>query len=93
MRFMTSRRAWLAGAALLVALAPLSAQQAPAERIDYDAIYKISSREYVSAHFANAADMVLKPAHAKVSGYFNVDNGTGAIRGGNSRPQPAASLG
>jgi carboxypeptidase Q len=41
----------------------------------------IGSREYVTAHFANAADMVLKPAHAKLSGYFNVDNGTGAIRG------------
>jgi hypothetical protein len=25
--------------------------------------------------------MALKPAHAKLSGYFNVDNGTGAIRG------------
>ena len=25
--------------------------------------------------------MTLKPAHAKFSGYFNVDNGTGAIRG------------
>jgi hypothetical protein len=25
--------------------------------------------------------MALKPAHANVSGYFNVDNGTGAIRG------------
>ena len=25
--------------------------------------------------------MALKPAHAKFSGYFNVDNGTGAIRG------------
>ena len=41
----------------------------------------IGSREYVSAHFANAADMILKPAHAKLAGYFNVDNGTGAIRG------------
>ena len=41
----------------------------------------IGSREYVTAHFANAADMVLKPAHAKFAGYFNVDNGTGAIRG------------
>jgi carboxypeptidase Q len=41
----------------------------------------IGSREYVTAHFANVQDMVLKPAHAKVSGYFNVDNGTGAIRG------------
>ena len=25
--------------------------------------------------------MALKPAHAKFAGYFNVDNGTGAIRG------------
>ena len=41
----------------------------------------IGSREYVTAHFANAADMALKPAHGKFSGYFNVDNGTGAIRG------------
>ena len=41
----------------------------------------IGSREYVTAHFANAADMVLKPGHAKFAGYFNVDNGTGAIRG------------
>ena len=46
MRFMTSRRPWLAGAALLVALAPLSAQQAPAERIDYDAIYKIKDEGF-----------------------------------------------
>ena len=41
----------------------------------------IGSREYVTAHFANVADMVLKPGHAKFAGYFNVDNGTGAIRG------------
>jgi hypothetical protein len=41
----------------------------------------IGSREYVTAHFANPADMILKPAHAKLAGYFNVDNGTGAIRG------------
>ena len=41
----------------------------------------IGSREYVTAHFANVADMVVKPDHAKLAGYFNVDNGTGAIRG------------
>ena len=41
----------------------------------------IGSREYVTAHFANVADMILKPAHAKFGGYFNIDNGTGAIRG------------
>jgi hypothetical protein len=41
----------------------------------------IGSREYVKAHFADRTDMVLKPEHARLSGYFNVDNGTGAIRG------------
>jgi hypothetical protein len=41
----------------------------------------VGSREYVKTHFADRADMVLKPEHARVSGYFNVDNGTGAIRG------------
>ena len=32
-------------------------------------------------HFADPETMQLKPEHAKVSGYFNVDNGTGIIRG------------
>ncbi len=41
----------------------------------------MGSREYVTAQFADRTDMKLKPAHAKLSGYFNVDNGTGAIRG------------
>jgi hypothetical protein len=41
----------------------------------------IGSRRYVDEHFANRDDMVLKPGHAKFSAYFNVDNGTGAIRG------------
>jgi len=41
----------------------------------------LGSRAYVTQHFADRADMKLKPDHAKVSGYFNVDNGTGAIRG------------
>src|SRR5262249_32629189 len=39
------------------------------------------SRAYVTKHFADRADMVLKPEHSKFSAYFNVDNGTGAIRG------------
>jgi hypothetical protein len=39
------------------------------------------SRAYVKQHFADPADMVLKPTHGKFAGYFNVDNGTGAIRG------------
>ena len=55
------------------------------------------SRDYVEAHFAvrepapggagagrgqgNQGPLVLKPAHATFSSYFNIDNGTGAIRG------------
>src|SRR5258706_784115 len=40
----------------------------------------LGSRAYVTEHFAARADMKLKPDHAKVSGYFNYDNGTGKIR-------------
>jgi hypothetical protein len=54
------------------------------------------SRNYVEAHFAergpapggaagggrgNQGPLIPKPAHAKFAGYFNIDNGTGAIRG------------
>jgi carboxypeptidase Q len=41
----------------------------------------IGSREYVRAHFGDPATMELEPAHAKLSAYYNLDNGTGAIRG------------
>jgi hypothetical protein len=41
----------------------------------------LGSRAYVKEHFADRETMALKPDHAKFSGYFNVDNGTGAIRG------------
>ena len=41
----------------------------------------LGSRAYVRDHFGDRAAMTLKPEHAKFSGYFNVDNGTGAIRG------------
>ena len=41
----------------------------------------LGSREYVKAHFADPEMMQLKPEHAKLAGYFNVDNGTGLIRG------------
>lgn len=41
----------------------------------------LGSRAYVTQHFADRQTMVLKPAHAKLAAYFNVDNGTGAIRG------------
>jgi hypothetical protein len=54
------------------------------------------SRDYVAKHFAtrgpapgggggrgrgNAGPLQPKPAHGKFSAYFNIDNGTGAIRG------------
>src|SRR5438270_787599 len=41
----------------------------------------LGSKEYVKAHFGDPATMQLKPEHAKLAGYFNVDNGTGQIRG------------
>jgi carboxypeptidase Q len=39
------------------------------------------SRAYVKEHFADPATMQVKPEHAKLSGYFNLDNGSGKIRG------------
>jgi carboxypeptidase Q len=41
----------------------------------------LGSKEYIKAHFGDPATMQLKPEHAKLAGYFNVDNGTGVIRG------------
>jgi carboxypeptidase Q len=41
----------------------------------------LGSKEYIKAHYGDPATMVLKPEHGKFAGYFNVDNGTGLIRG------------
>jgi hypothetical protein len=41
----------------------------------------LGSRAYVAAHFADVATMQLKPEHATLAAYFNLDNGTGRIRG------------
>ena len=42
----------------------------------------LGSRAYVKDHFGDSQSMQLKqPAHERFAGYFNVDNGTGAIRG------------
>ena len=41
----------------------------------------LGSRAYVAEHFGNPADHTEKPAHAKLAAYFNLDNGTGRIRG------------
>jgi hypothetical protein len=39
------------------------------------------SRKYVAQHFADPITMKLKPEYSKISGYFNLDNGSGKIRG------------
>jgi carboxypeptidase Q len=41
----------------------------------------LGSHAYVREHFADASDMKTKPEYAKLSGYFNLDNGAGKIRG------------
>jgi Zn-dependent M28 family amino/carboxypeptidase len=41
----------------------------------------LGSRGYVKNHFADPVTMKTLPEHEKLSGYFNIDNGTGKIRG------------
>jgi carboxypeptidase Q len=41
----------------------------------------LGSRAYVREHYGDPATMTLKPGHAKLSAYFNSDNGTGRVRG------------
>jgi len=41
----------------------------------------LGSRAYVAQHFAIRSTMELKPDHSKLSAYFNMDNGTGKVRG------------
>lgn len=41
----------------------------------------LGSRAYVAEHFWDGAAGKPKPAHANVAAYFNLDNGTGRIRG------------
>ncbi len=41
----------------------------------------LGSHGYVKNHFGDRATMALKPDHANFSAYFNLDNGTGKIRG------------
>jgi carboxypeptidase Q len=53
---------------------------------------ELGSAAYVRDHFADPADMKLKPEHAGLAGYFNIDNGAGKIRGiylqGNEMARP-----
>ncbi len=55
----------------------------------------LGSKAYVQEHFGNPETMTLTEGHAKFSAYFNVDNGTGKIRGvylqGNDRVRPIFS--
>lgn len=50
------------------------------------------SRNYVKNHFGDADNMTLKPEHEKISAYYNIDNGTGRVRGiylqGNEKAGP-----
>ena len=41
----------------------------------------LGSRAYVASHFGDAQSMQLKPEHRALAAYFNLDNGTGRIRG------------
>ncbi len=41
----------------------------------------LGSKAYVKEHFGDPDSMRLTDAHAKLAGYFNLDNGTGRIRG------------
>ncbi len=41
----------------------------------------LGSRAYVREHFADPVTMALKPEHARLSAYFNLDNGSGRVRG------------
>ncbi len=41
----------------------------------------LGSKAYVKTHFADPEVMSPKTEHPKLSGYFNMDNGTGKIRG------------
>ncbi len=53
------------------------------------------SRNYVKNHFADPAKMELSREHEKVSAYYNLDNGSGRIRGiylqGNEAARPIFS--
>jgi len=41
----------------------------------------LGSKAYVKEHFGDPETMKITEEHAKLSGYFNVDNGSGKIRG------------
>jgi len=52
----------------------------------------LGSKAYVKEHFGDPVTIQIKPEQARVSGYFNLDNGSGKIRGvylqGNDAARP-----
>ncbi|WP_268036193.1 M20/M25/M40 family metallo-hydrolase [Algoriphagus sp. PAP.12] len=50
------------------------------------------SRGYVKNHFGDRETKEMKPEHEKISAYYNIDNGTGRVRGiylqGNAQVEP-----
>src|SRR3989442_15825817 len=41
----------------------------------------LGSRAYVREHFGDPVTMALNPEHARLAAYFNLDNGSGRVRG------------
>jgi hypothetical protein len=41
----------------------------------------LGSRHYAREHFGDVTTMQAKPEHEKLAAYFNIDNGTGKVRG------------
>jgi hypothetical protein len=74
-------------AAMMEALRILHASGLPLRRTVRLALWTgeeqglLGSQGYVAEHFAPRDTMDLRPGHAGLSAYFNMDNGTGAIRG------------
>jgi len=77
-----------AGSAVMIeAVRVLKAANLPLDRTVRIALWGgeeeglLGSRAYVKEHFGDREAMKLTSEHAKLSGYFNYDNGTGKIRG------------
>ena len=74
-------------AALMEAMRILKATRVPLRRTVRLALWtgeeqgELGSSAYVREHFADPRTMVLKSEHGRLSVYFNLDAGTGAIRG------------
>ena len=74
-------------AVMMEAMRVLKAARVPLRRTVRVALWTgeeqglLGSRAYVAAHFGDPAAGPPAPAHARLSAYFNLDNGAGKIRG------------